>query len=141
MASYTFPEDDRYVGTYTIFDGDLPLPPPDANKNETVTSSGLLGGEHLLLISGTNTSFGEDVKVRIILSTGERLFMRHSVPEHSLLAPALNIRLNSILWVMLSCWSLSLIIRDNGKMEKLMMVMKRMMMWYLSETIVKARQR
>ena len=65
VASYTFPEDDRYVGTYTIFDEDLPLPPPDVEKNETVTSSGLLGGEHLLLISGTNTSFGEDVKVRI----------------------------------------------------------------------------
>lgn len=74
---YSFPEA-RYTGTYTIFDaesmgGDLELPAPAVG--ETVTSSPSPIGpirdeeegknEHLLLISGTDYSFGENVEVYI----------------------------------------------------------------------------
>ncbi len=70
VSSFSFPGD-RYTGTYTLFDGDasggsLMLPAPDASLGETVTSSpSPIGGEHVMLISGTGTSFGENVKVRI----------------------------------------------------------------------------
>ena len=42
------------------------LPAPDASLGETVTSSpSPIGGEHVMLISGTGPSFGENGKVRI----------------------------------------------------------------------------
>lgn len=74
---YTFPNS-RYTGKYTIFDGTgLPeggyiLNAPDANKGETVTSSpspigpildGTARNEFIMLISGTGTSFGDNIKV------------------------------------------------------------------------------
>lgn len=70
VSSFSFPSD-RYTGTYTLFDGgasggNLMLPAPDTSLGETVTSSpSPIGGEHVMLISGTNTSFGESVKVKI----------------------------------------------------------------------------
>ena len=53
----------RYTGSYALLDSDLALPAPA--QGETTNSSGLVGGEHLLLISGTNSSFGENVAVTI----------------------------------------------------------------------------
>lgn len=77
-VAFSFPKDNRYTGKYTIFDGssmnggDLQLPhPTDGN---TVTSSpspiGPNTGDDInknfvMLISGTDTSFGENVKVYI----------------------------------------------------------------------------
>lgn len=53
----------RYTGSYALLSEDLSLPAPA--EGTTATSSGLIGGEHLLLISGTGTSFGENVTVNI----------------------------------------------------------------------------
>lgn len=62
-VSYTFPES-RYTGAYTLSDQEISLPAP--GENEVCTSSeSPIGGEHLLLISGTGTSFGENVQVNI----------------------------------------------------------------------------
>lgn len=63
-VTYTFPAD-RYVGTYVLADSDVSLPSPDKDAGRNVTTSGLLGGEHLLLISGVGTSFGDNVKVHV----------------------------------------------------------------------------
>ncbi len=54
--------DNRYTGTYALLTSDLKLQAPEAGE---VNSSGLIGGEHLLLISGTGNSFGENVVVSI----------------------------------------------------------------------------
>lgn len=59
----------RYAGYYPLLESDLELPAPAAD--ETQTSSGVIGGEHLLLISGTGNSFGEDVKVNIDYTFGD----------------------------------------------------------------------
>lgn len=68
-AKEIFPRD-RYTGTYTLLDGDLQLKHP--KEGEIVTSSGLLGGEHLLLISGEeNNYFGENVEVTIEYTFGD----------------------------------------------------------------------
>lgn len=58
VVAYTFP-DNRYTGSYTIFDGSMILPAPA--ENEAVTSSeSPIGGEHILLISGKeNAYFGD----------------------------------------------------------------------------------
>lgn len=62
-VSYTFP-DDRYTGTYTLSNEEIVLHAP--TYEEACTSSeSPIGGEHLLLISGEETSFGDDVKVNI----------------------------------------------------------------------------
>lgn len=55
--------DNRYTGNYALLSTDLSLPAP--KEGETVNSSGLVGGEHLLLISGESGSFGENVRVNI----------------------------------------------------------------------------
>lgn len=91
---YSFPND-RYVGTYTIFNaetmgGDLVLSAPA--EGETVTSSPSPVGpirdelegrnEHLLLISGTGYSFGEDVEVYIKYTfNGESKEQHYSRPS------------------------------------------------------------
>ena len=60
---YTFPQS-RYTGAYTLSNQEINLPAP--SENEVCTSSeNPIGGEHLLLISGTSTSFGENVQVNI----------------------------------------------------------------------------
>lgn len=56
---FSFP-DTRYTGYYQLLEDELSLNPVEG---EPVRSSGLLGGEHLLLISGENDYFGEDVEV------------------------------------------------------------------------------
>ena len=62
-VSYTFP-DDRYTGTYTLSNEEIVLHAP--TYEEACTSSeSPIGGEHLLLISGEETSFGDAVKVNI----------------------------------------------------------------------------
>ena len=61
-VSFSF-SDNRYAGTYSLLDTDLLLSAPA--DGETITTSGLIGGEHLLLISGTGSSFGENVTVTI----------------------------------------------------------------------------
>ena len=43
---------------------------PDDSAGETVTTSGLLGGEHVLLISGAAPYFGKNVKVAIDYTFG-----------------------------------------------------------------------
>lgn len=80
---YSFPED-RYTGTYTIFDGSnmpeggLVLEAP--TDGQTVTSSpspigpitdGSQRNEFLLLISGNQTSFGENITVNIDYTFGD----------------------------------------------------------------------
>lgn len=58
VVAYTFP-DSRYTGTYTIFDGSMELPAPV--EGEAVTSSeSPIGGEHILLISGKESSYFGD---------------------------------------------------------------------------------
>lgn len=84
QAVYTFPET-RYNGYYTVFDGeslpggDYTLKAPDLFKGETVTSSpspigpildGTARNEFIMLISGTGTSFGDNVKVSIDYTFG-----------------------------------------------------------------------
>lgn len=76
VAQFTFPES-YYTGSYIILDkGDegYMLKAPDASKGETVTSSpspigpildGTSRNEFIMLISGTGTSFGKDVKVLV----------------------------------------------------------------------------
>lgn len=62
-VSYEFPQS-RYNGTYSLSSQEISLPAP--SENEAYTSSeSPIGGEHLLLISGDDTSFGEEVKVNI----------------------------------------------------------------------------
>lgn len=68
---------DRYTGTYTIFDADdhggkgITLNKPGDGESVTKSPSpigdgeGGTGGSHLLLISGTGTSFGEDVYIHL----------------------------------------------------------------------------
>lgn len=74
QVAFSFP-DSRYTGTYTILDaGDkgYTLNAPDLSKGETVISSpspigpildGSTRNEFIMLISGTGTSFGDNVKV------------------------------------------------------------------------------
>lgn len=62
-VSYTFPEI-RYRGTYTLSNQDIALNAP-TDEEACTSSESPIGGEHLLLISGEETSFGEDVKVYI----------------------------------------------------------------------------
>lgn len=71
VSTFSFPET-YYAGTYTFFDGTpagsyLELPAPKPESGETVTSSGLIGNEHLLLISGAENPgfFGEGVEIRL----------------------------------------------------------------------------
>lgn len=76
VANYTFPED-RYKGYYKIFDsssmdGDLSLPAPTDGKTVTSSPSPIgpnsgndINKNFVMLISGTGTSFGENVKVII----------------------------------------------------------------------------
>ena len=61
-VSYTFPSS-RYTGTYTIYDGgETGMTLEASAEDEAGTSSGSpIGGEYIMLISGTGTYFGDDV--------------------------------------------------------------------------------
>lgn len=62
-VSYEFPQS-RYNGVYSLSSQEISLPTP--SENEACTSSeSPIGGAYLLLISGTDTSFGDNVKVNI----------------------------------------------------------------------------
>lgn len=74
----------RYTGYYPLLESDLALPAPA--EGETATSSGVVGGEHLLLISGTGSSFGENVTVNIDYTFGgER--KQQSIPRPGTFTP------------------------------------------------------
>lgn len=63
VVSFSF-SDERYTGIYTLSSQDIELPAP--RDGEACTSSDSpIGGEHLLLISGKDTSFGENIQVNI----------------------------------------------------------------------------
>lgn len=68
---FTFPLD-RYEGFYDLYSGeDMVLSPP--KEGETATSSpSPLGGEHILLISGEEPYFGQDVTVELEYTFGGR---------------------------------------------------------------------
>lgn len=64
-TSWSFP-DPKYTGKYIITNKDIELPAPNAEQNETVTSSeSPIGGEHILLIAGSDTSFGTNIRIAI----------------------------------------------------------------------------
>lgn len=62
-VSYEFPQS-RYTGAYTLSNQEISLPAP-ADNEACTSSESPIGGEHLLLISGADTSFGENVQVNI----------------------------------------------------------------------------
>ena len=66
-VAYTF-SPNRYTGYYPLLESDLTLKAPA--EGETSTSSGIIGDEYLLLISGTGSSFGEGVTVNIDYTFG-----------------------------------------------------------------------
>lgn len=79
----------RYTGYYPLLESDLALPAPA--EGETATSSGVVGGEHLLLISGTGSSFGENVTVNIDYTFGgER--KQQSIPRPGTFTPRPGVR-------------------------------------------------
>lgn len=125
VSTFSFPET-YYAGTYTFFDGTpagsyLELPAPKPESGETVTSSGLIGNEHLLLISGAENPgfFGEGVEIRLdytFAASGNSTKPNARAP--SLRVRARDTRRSSISWAMPSCCNSSSTIRSSGRTEK-----------------------
>lgn len=103
--------DNRYAGYYPLLESDLELPAPAAG--DTSTTSGIIGGEHLLLISGTGNSFGEDVTVDIDYTFGgER--KQQSIPRPGTFTPRPGVKYTAQLNFVGDTFVLQFMV-DNGE--------------------------
>ena len=103
--------DNRYAGYYPLLESDLELRAPA--QDETSTTSGIIGGEHLLLISGTGSSFGEDVTVNIDYTFGGEQ-KQQSIPRPGTFTPRPGVKYTAQLNFVGDTFVLQFMV-DNGE--------------------------
>ena len=114
-ATIAFPTD-RYTGTYTLLNEDLQLGHPE--EGEITKSSDLLGGEHLLLISGEeNKYFGEDVKVTIEYTFGNEANKTYSASRPGTFTPQPGVKYTAQLNFVGDTFILQFVVDNNETWE------------------------
>ena len=114
-ATITFPAD-RYTGTYTLLNEDLPLEHPE--EGEIAKSSGLLGGEHLLLISGEEDKyFGENVIVTIEYTFGNESKKTYSASRPGTFTPQPGVKYTAQLNFVGDTFILQFVVDNNETWE------------------------
>ncbi len=109
-VSYSF-SNNRYTGSYVLLSSDLALPAPA--EGETVNSSGLIGGEHILLISGTGSSFGDNVAVTISYTFNGRQTVQ-TIPRPGTFIPRPGVKYTAQLNFVGDTFVLQFVV-DNGE--------------------------
>lgn len=131
QAVYTFPES-RYKGYYSIFDGEglegggYTLKAPDLSKGETVTSSpspigpvldGSARNEFIMLISGTGTSFGDNVKVYIDYTFGNQPRETRELMRPGTFKPSPGKKYTAQLNFVGNAFVINFVVSNNGEWE------------------------